>query len=376
MNPPSTFARPSTTSLGSSNPSQISNNKKRLKLFSHKFQTPIKIIKTELDVKKYTRSTSYKTFKFFIEQLAQSVINVNYQNSPFSKNLPENNHPEFDEVSNFTMKTLSDLLTRLSILVDETPCHNDPCTHRFGNRAFQDLFDKFIEENVSFIRSIVENTVVQEMEIEKDLENISHSEKEEKIESIVEELKVYLNDSIGNKQRIDYGSGHEAAFLAFIFCLFSINAISSTAKCYKIYFVNKIFKQYLTVMRKIQTTYRLEPAGSKGNFGLDDFQFCVFIFGAAQLRDNDEKLIPDDFTRADCCKRFSDKYMFFEAVDYINTVKDGPFCEHSNKLWNISGVPFWHKVHEGLIKMYAAEVLAKFPIMQHFYFGSIFVKPF
>ena len=32
----------------------------------------------------------------------------------------------------------------------------------------------------------------------------------------------------------------------------------------------------------------------------------------------------------------------------------------------------WTKVYTGLIKMYRAEMLAKFPVVQHTYFGSIF----
>ncbi|WAR31438.1 PTPA-like protein [Mya arenaria] len=52
-------------------------------------------------------------------------------------------------------------------------------------------------------------------------------------------------------------------------------------------------------------------------------------------------------------------------------VKTGPFAEHSNQLWNISAVPHWEKVNSGLVKMYKAEVLAKFPVIQHFLFGSL-----
>merc|ERR1712173_354804 len=49
----------------------------------------------------------------------------------------------------------------------------------------------------------------------------------------------------------------------------------------------------------------------------------------------------------------------------------GPFHEHSNQLWNISAVPNWGKVFTGLIKMYRAEVLCKFPVIQHSLFGSL-----
>lgn len=37
-------------------------------------------------------------------------------------------------------------------------------------------------------------------------------------------------------------------------------------------------------------------------------------------------------------------------------VKTGPFAEHSNQLWNISGISSWEKVNSGLIKMYKGEV--------------------
>lgn len=70
---------------------------------------------------------------------------------------------------------------------------------------------------------------------------------------------------------------------------------------------------------------------------------------------------------------YKDSNMYFSAIHFINEVKTGPFWEHSQQLYSISGITQgWGKINKGLLKMYDGEVLAKFPVVQHFPFGSLF----
>jgi serine/threonine-protein phosphatase 2A activator len=64
--------------------------------------------------------------------------------------------------------------------------------------------------------------------------------------------------------------------------------------------------------------------------------------------------------------------MYFAAIQFVHQVKRGPFWEHSPMLYDISGVAKgWAKINKGMIRMYAVEVLSKFPVVQHFVFGGI-----
>lgn len=181
------------------------------------------------------------------------------------------------------------------------------------------------------------------------------------------ELVPYLLDSFGNSTRIDYGTGHELSFIFFLMALFKIGALQ---KSDELAIAIKVFNTYLNFARKLQVTYRLEPAGSQGVWSLDDYQFIPFIWGSAQLIGTE--IEPVKFVEAETIEEYSKEYMFISCIDYIQHVKTGHISEHSNQLWSISAVPTWSKICTGLIKMYQKEVLSKFPVIQHVLFGSIF----
>eukprot|EP00128_Syssomonas_multiformis_P005559 Colp12_sorted_trinity150504_noHs@28437 len=216
---------------------------------------------------------------------------------------------------------------------------------RFGNKAFRTWFERVEQESEQLLQELLP----------------------EQQRKATIELTPYFVGSFGNKTRIDYGTGHEAAFVAFLCCLYILGFFQPSDSEH---IASIIFAKYMQLIRRVQLVYVLEPAGSHGVWGLDDYQFVPFIWGAAQLIGN-KHIKPTSFLKEDIVEGFSDDFFFLACIKFINQVKRGPFAEHSPILYDISGVPTWEKINSGLIKMYQAEVLDKLPVIQHFMFGNI-----
>lgn len=123
------------------------------------------------------------------------------------------------------------------------------------------------------------------------------------------------------------------------------------------------FTSYLKLVRRLITTYTLEPAGSHGVWGLDDHSFIPYILGSAQLappvapseRTPVEGSLegapdPSDVTKPNVVARERKSNMYFSAVGFIYDVKRGPFWEHSPMLYDISGIrDGWGKINKVLL---------------------------
>lgn len=182
-----------------------------------------------------------------------------------------------------------------------------------------------------------------------------------------------LNASFGNATRLDYGTGHELFFL--IACLTATQGLEMSAEFAAVLAGRVIGRVYLDLARFIQERYSLEPAGSHGVWGLDDYQFVPFLLGSAQLDGFDEKITtsaavePVTFNNPG----LQSEFIYLQAVAYVHRLKTRAnstvqFATHSPLLHSISQVPTWQRVNDGLGRMYLKEVLGKFPVVQHLQF--------
>lgn len=286
------------------------------------------MVKSALDIGAWERSEAYYELIGFINAVSTCV-----QGKKISGEMPQS--PGVDKVLT--------VIAHLNRLINETPPVDQP--QRFGNMAYRDWHQK--------MRDTAKETLACLLPEGK--------------EQAMDEILAYYVDSFGNQTRIDYGTGHELAFLFLLCCLFKLGLLTrEDQQAVGL----KVFGEYLKLARRLQLTYRMEPAGSHGVWSLDDFQFIPFIWGSAQFAMN-PAIEPAQFLEEKVIERMKDDYMFISCIDYIMKVKTGHFAEHSNQLWGISAVPSWSKINSGLVQMYRKEVLSKFPVIQHVYFGSL-----
>ncbi|KAI8621957.1 hypothetical protein BC830DRAFT_1057657 [Chytriomyces sp. MP71] len=241
---------------------------------------------------------------------------------------------------------LLNILQMMKSWIDDIPPFPEP--QRFGNRAFKTWVERLEERATDLIMPLLP----------------CHFQGPT---GAILELAPYFVSAFGHKTRLDYGSGHELSFVLF---LTNLNLLGVTNPLDHPAIAFKVIPTYFELARSLQKAYTLEPAGSHGVWGLDDHQFLCYYWGAAQLVDH-RRLKPKSILQREIVDAFAKDYMYLRAIQFIYEMKSGPFHEHSPMLYDISGVPNWGKVNTGMLKMYIAEVIKKFPVVQHIPFGTL-----
>lgn len=291
-----------------------------------------------------------------------------------------------------------------NLWLEEIPPNRD-VQARFGNPSFRIWYsDRLVKRSYSIVNCILEcydeykevSLKDVSMDILKEcskkgykcaanepigIEQQQQQDEENENHAVIIELCAYLHSSFGHPIRLDYGTGHESSFLVFLFSLFKIKCLDNgttkdkESQCIQFAATAiSITHQYLEITRGLQLHYMLEPAGSHGVWGLDDYHCLPFFFGACQLINNEYGYMPssihDDMLLEE---QEGKRFLYFGCIKFIKSLKRGvPFFESSPMLNDISSLPSWNKVSQGLIRLYEGEVLDKLPVVQHFVFGDIF----
>ncbi|KAJ1328123.1 serine/threonine-protein phosphatase 2A activator [Microdochium nivale] len=340
------------------------------------FVTPTKCINDGPDVTRFLVSKAYRDIGLFLMQLNRAMC-------PRKSIGPDGKETfttyqigsDLETKPAASVRRLQEMLAKIDSFIDEAPPDQGP--RRFGNVSFRKWF-ALLEEHVP--------ALLQQL-LPEHLHNYGTSEISGRPPATTE-LSAYLLGGFGSAQRLDYGTGHELNFFAFLGGLWKLGYFQDGEQNGDVErsIVLGVIEPYLRVVRRLILTYTLEPAGSHGVWGLDDHSFLPYIFGSAQLTrpiTEDEPMPlegslfratkPSFIVKPEFVEEERKRNMYFSAVGFINDVKKGPFWEHSPILFDVSGIKDgWGKINKGMVKMFNAEVLSKFPVVQHFHFGSLF----
>lgn len=146
---------------------------------------PKRAILTREDLDRFTESATHNSYMSFISDLSDSVLGKTLTQNVFRSN---------------TIVLIMNLLETLQSWCDEIEAAPEG-TSRFGNVAFQTWYDKLASNAETMLQNISPRWCVPE-------------------------IAIYLIHSFGNRKRIDYGTGHEANFMAFLLCLKTVGVIT------------------------------------------------------------------------------------------------------------------------------------------------------
>ena len=160
------------------------------------FKKLTKRINDGTDVSDFLVSQAYRDIGVFLLQLNHSLVPREQEDSPRPLTFPLTNKPP----STHSIQALRSLLDKFESFLDEAP--PDPGPRRFGNLSFRKWY-QIAEERLPGL--LGEGLL-------GDALNAGGKE----------EASEYLLGAWGSSLRLDYGTGHELSFFAFLGCLWKL----------------------------------------------------------------------------------------------------------------------------------------------------------
>jgi serine/threonine-protein phosphatase 2A activator len=175
----------------------------------HVFINPTKRIHEGQDVQQFLTSHAYRDIGIFVMQLNIAMC---------PRKLSQTDQVETWQLDSplilsQPVRKLQELLQSIDAMIEEAPPDTGP--RRFGNVSFR----KWYEILESRVQGLLQNYLPKAV-----LKFITASADGV---SVLDELTPYLLGGFGSPQRLDYGTGHELSFLAFVACIWKLGGFTS-----------------------------------------------------------------------------------------------------------------------------------------------------
>lgn len=348
----------------------------------HNWRVPGKRIYTGVDLRCFHESLAFLRLQRVILTIGQRISGLEIQS-----NL----------VLTKPVEAICLILGDLQQLHSETPPIVGP--RRYGNLAARDWHAKIDSQMVEIITKRIGGVVGEGSDVT----------------GFLAESTPYLKNAFGSATRLDYGTGHELSFVAWLGSLFMVHILPHDTSGEQLL---SILSKYYELVQSLIASYTLEPAGSHGVWGLDDHFHLSYLFGACQMISYKDVFPPPEALNAefmsasggvteehpatvshpnafatpstntgqtcidlaplpsstlskDLISQLKQRNLYFGSLSFVMTVKKGPFHEHSPILYNIAAAKSWQKVARGLWRMFGDQVMGKWPVVQHFWFGGV-----
>ena len=164
----------------------------------HKFIKPAKRINEGQDVPHFLSSRAYGDIGMFVMQLNVAMCP---RKSPVSDQIMTWKLDSPLDISQ-PVRKLQELLARIDAIIEEAPPDTGP--RRFGNASFRKWYEILESRAKDLLQTYLPPDVFRL--------GLGSAEGI----SALDELAPYLLGGFGSSQRLDYGTGHELSFLAFL----------------------------------------------------------------------------------------------------------------------------------------------------------------
>jgi serine/threonine-protein phosphatase 2A activator len=182
---------------------------------SFKFSKPVKKINDGPDVPHFLTSKGYRDIGLFVMQLNRALC-PRKVTGPDGKEVVQTwRLPAAGETSKGAtdlVRQLQSLLAKAEAIIEEAP--PDPGPRRFGNISFRKWHEILGERAPSLIEEFLPQSIRE----------FSEANEGGNGDGPVVELQEYFLGGFGSSQRLDYGTGHELSFVAFLGCLWKLGA--------------------------------------------------------------------------------------------------------------------------------------------------------